>query len=313
MGKTSIEWTDATWNPVRGCTKVSPGCKHCYAETFAERFRGVPGHPYEQGFALRLVPEKLQEPLRWREPRRVFVNSMSDLFHPDVPNEYIAACFCVMASQPSHTFQVLTKRAERMREWFAWLERGSDGAIERYLSSPMMVEGRTSRAALVPPRDEPPPPTRQLRHLYDVGAELVNRHMPGGRFHHLRSLGERHWRDWPLSNVWLGVSVEDRKYGLPRIEHLRQTPAAVRVLSVEPLLEDLGTLDLRGIHQVIVGGESGPGARALHPDWVRSIRDQCTAAGVAFFFKQWGGVRKKVAGRVLDGRTWDEMPEVVRG
>ncbi|RKH02971.1 DUF5131 family protein [Corallococcus carmarthensis] len=272
MGKTSIEWTDATWNPVRGCTKVSPGCKHCYAETFAERFRGVPGHPYEQGFELRLVPEKLPEPLRWREPRRVFVNSMSDLFHEDVPREYIAAVFGVMAARGDHTFQVLTKRATRMLAWFQWV-RGLDAPGED--AQVRACLGQADRY------------TTRSRHIS--------------------------YPPWPLPNVWLGVSVEDRKYGLPRIEHLRQTPAAVRVLSVEPLLEDLGTLDLRGIHQVIVGGESGPGARALHPDWVRSIRDQCTAAGVAFFFKQWGGVRKKVAGRVLDGRTWDEMPEVARG
>lgn len=263
----AIEWTDATWNPVRGCDKVSPGCKHCYAETFAERFRGVPGHPYEQGFDLRLVPEQLPVPLRWRTPRRVFVNSMSDLFHKDVPREYVAAVFGVMAACPEHTFQVLTKRAEGMRRWMEWAD--SDGG-------PDLIKATCS-------------------YLDAVGFE--------------RGCGSAFEpRSWPLPNVWKGVSVEDRKYGLPRIEHLRETPAAVRFLSIEPLLEDLGQLDLRGIHWVIVGGESGNGARPMQPEWVRSIREQCVAAGVKFFFKQWGGVRKKAAGRELDGRTWDEMP-----
>jgi len=237
-----IEWTDATWNPVRGCTKISPGCKHCYAETFAERFRGVPGHPYEQGFDLRLVPEKLYEPLRWSGPRNVFVNSMSDLFHEDVPDEYIAAVAEVMEIADWHTFQVLTKRADRMRE---------------------MLSGKLRFAA-------------------------------------------------GLANVWWGVSVEDRRHGLPRIGELRAAPARTRFLSVEPLLEDLGQLDLDGIHWVIAGGESGPGARPLDPDWVRAIRDRCVAASVPFLFKQWGGARKSLAGRVLDGRTWDETPSTVR-
>ncbi|NOJ96674.1 phage Gp37/Gp68 family protein [Corallococcus coralloides] len=294
MGRTSIEWTDATWNPVRGCTKVSPGCKHCYAETFAERFRGVPGHPYEQGFDLRLVPEKLQEPLSWREPQRVFVNSMSDLFHPDVPNEYIAACVAVMAGAKRHTFQVLTKRAERLPKWFAWLDKAQRGYAHGRLG--VCAEHLAANAGEEVSE-------RAWR------SQILEHHGPGAP----TSIGDATAWPWPLPNVWLGVSVEDRKYGLPRIAHLRQTPAAVRVLSIEPLLEDLGTLDLRGIHQVIVGGESGPGARPMHPDWVRSIRDQCTAAGVAFFFKQWGGVRKKTTGRILDARTWDEMPEVARG
>jgi protein gp37 len=240
--RSTIEWTDATWNPVRGCTKISPGCKHCYAETFAERFRGVPGHPYEQGFDLRLVPEKLYEPLRWNAPRNVFVNSMSDLFHEDVPDEYIAAVAEVMEIADWHTFQVLTKRADRMRK---------------------MLSGKLRFAA-------------------------------------------------GLANVWWGVSVEDRLHGLPRVGELRAAPARTRFLSVEPLLEGLGQLDLDGIHWVIAGGESGPGARPLHPDWVRAVRDQCVAASVPFFFKQWGGVRKSLAGRVLDGRTWDETPSTVR-
>ena len=233
-----IEWTDATWNPVRGCTKISPGCKHCYAETFAERWRGIPDHPYEQGFDLRLVPEKLDEPLRWSRSRLVFVNSMSDLFQDKVPRDYIRLVFEVMNLANWHVYQVLTKRAKRLR---------------------------TVTSAL--PRD------------------LVQ---------------QRH--------IWLGVSVEDKKYGLPRIDDLRETPAAVRFLSVEPLLEDLGRLDLRGIDWVIVGGESGPGARPMKEEWVLSVRDQCLDADVPFFFKQWGGVRKKIRGRRLDNTTYDDIP-----
>jgi len=234
----AIEWTDATWNPVRGCTKISPGCKNCYAETFAERFRGVPGHPYEQGFDLRVVPEKLRQPLAWRAPRQIFVNSMSDLFHAAVPDDYIASVAETMREASWHQFQVLTKRSERMRDLLS----------------------RSLRCAAA------------------------------------------------LPNVWWGVSVEDRKHGLPRIEHLREANVAVRFLSIEPLLEDLGTFDLNGIGWVIVGGESGPGARPMSRDWVESIREQCDAARVPFFFKQWGGVRKKKHGRILNGRTYDAMP-----
>jgi protein gp37 len=237
--RSPIEWTDATWNPVRGCTKISPGCAHCYAETFAERFRGVPGHAYERGFDLRLVPEKLEEPLQWRRSRMIFVNSMSDLFHKDIPDDYIAEVARVMATARWHVFQVLTKRADRLRD---------------------LLIGRLAFAAELP-------------------------------------------------NVWWGVSVEDRKHGLPRIECLRAAPAAVRFLSIEPLLETLGVLDLTGVSWVIVGGESGPRCRPMDEAWVRGIRDQCLAAGVPFFFKQWGGIRKKRAGRVLDGRTWDELPD----
>jgi protein gp37 len=233
-----IEWTDATWNPVRGCTKISPGCKHCYAETFAERFRGVKGHPYEQGFDLRLVPEKLTEPFTWRSPKLVFVNSMSDLFQPGVPDAYAEAVSKVMVNANWHTYQVLTKRSERLRD---------------------LLNGRLEFAA-------------EQKH------------------------------------IWWGVSVEDRKYGLPRIEDLRQSPASVRFLSVEPLLEDLGDLDLTGISWVIVGGESGPGARPIEEEWVLSIREQCKSAKVPFFFKQWGGKRKSLHGRELDGRTYDEYP-----
>jgi len=237
----AIEWTDATWNPIRGCTKISPGCTHCYAETFAERFRGVPGHPYEQGFDLRVVPEKLADPLRWRTPKMVFVNSMSDLFHMDVPDAYVAAVVRVMELANWHTYQVLTKRSERLRD---------------------LLQTRLAHAAGMP-------------------------------------------------HVWWGVSVEDRKHGLPRVDHLRAAPARVRFLSVEPLLEELGPVNLEGIHWVIAGGESGHGARPMDPAWVRLLRDQCAAARVPFFFKQWGGVRKGKAGRELDGQTYDQFPERV--
>ena len=234
----AIEWTDATWNPVRGCTKISPGCKHCYAETFAERFRGVKGHPYELGFDLRLVPEKLAEPLRWRAPKMIFVNSMSDLFHDQIPDEFIVAVAKVMTAAKWHTFQVLTKRSER---------------IARLLAT------KLSFAARQP-------------------------------------------------HIWWGVSVEDKTYGVPRIGDLRAAPAAVKFLSVEPLLEDLGRVNLCGIDWVIVGGESGRGARPMEKEWALSLRDQCREAGVPFFFKQWGGVRKSAAGRRLEGRTYDEIP-----
>lgn len=237
--RSSIEWTEATWNPVTGCTKISPGCKHCYAETFAERWRGVPGHPYEQGFDLKLWSDRLETPLRWKKPRLVFVNSMSDLFHERVPDEFIAEVFRVMARASWHTFQVLTKRASRMAEW------------HRDHSDYRMIP-----------------------------------------------------------NIWLGVSVEDRRFGLPRIPLLRTVESAIRFLSIEPLLEDLGPVNLAGIDWVIVGGESGPGARPMEKPWVVSVRDQCRKARVPFFFKQWGGVRKKQNGRKLSGKTWDEMPPV---
>jgi protein gp37 len=237
--KSKIEWTDATWNPVRGCTKISPGCKHCYAETFAERFRGVPGHPFEQGFDLRLVSEKLDEPFSWTSSRRIFVNSMSDLFHEDVPDDFITHVFSVMRRADWHIYQVLTKRPERMRQIVA--------------KAPWVAT---------------------------------------------------------CKHIWLGVSVEDRAYGLPRLPVLRDTKAAVRFLSVEPLLEDLGAFSLKGIDWVIVGGESGPGARPMDEAWVLPIRDACRAKGVPFFFKQWGGVQKSRAGRMLAGRTHDELPAV---
>ncbi|MGA9981007.1 MAG: phage Gp37/Gp68 family protein [Candidatus Sulfotelmatobacter sp.] len=233
-----IEWTDATWNPVRGCTKISPGCKHCYAETFAERFRGVKGHPYEQGFDLRLVPHKLSEPFVWRSPKLVFVNSMSDLFQDGVPDDYIEAVCRVMVTAKWHTFQVLTKRSARLKE---------------------LLRGR------------------------------------------LRFAAEQ-------DHIWWGVSVEDRKYGLPRIADLQRAPARVRFLSIEPLLEHVGAFNLTGISWAIVGGESGPGARPMREEWVISVRDQCRESMVPFFFKQWGGIRKAKNGRLLDGRTYDEYP-----
>ena len=239
----SIEWTDATWNPVRGCTKVSPGCAHCYAETFAERFRGVKGHPFEQGFDLRIIPQKLNDPLSWRTPKRIFVNSMSDLFHDAIPDDYIAAVASVMVEARWHTYQVLTKRSDRMRD---------------------LLKTRLQFAA-----------------------------------------GQPH--------IWWGVSVENRRSGLPRIEHLQAAPAAVRFLSIEPLLEDLGKLELSGIHWVIVGGESGFGARPMKREWAIAIKEQCRKSRIPFFFKQWGGVRKSRAGRLLDGRTYDEMPVIRDG
>ncbi len=240
--QTSIEWTDSTWNPVRGCSKISPGCLHCYAETFAERFRGVPGHPYERGFDLRLVPERLADPLRWSDPRMIFVNSMSDLFHEGVPDAYIEHVCGVMALASWHTFQVLTKRSSRLSA---------------------LLTGRLRKFAR-------------------------------------------------MNHIWWGVSVENKKHGLPRIVHLQDSPAAIRFLSVEPLLEDLGPLNLSRISWVIVGGESGPGARRLEGEWVRSVRDQCIKSKVPFFFKQWGGVRKKERGRILDGATYDGFPKIER-
>lgn len=241
--KSSIEWTEATWNPVTGCTKVSPGCAHCYAETFAERFRGVPGHPYERGFDLQLRPERLNQPLEWKRPRLIFTNSMSDLFHPEVPVEFIQSVFDTMVRADWHTFQVLTKRSERL-------------------------------------------------------AELAPR-LP-----------------WP-NNVWMGVSVENQRW-TSRIDDLRQVDAAVRFLSCEPLLGPL-KLQLYGIHWVIAGGESGRRARPMRPQWVRSIRDQCRANRVPFFFKQWGAhdetghrVGKKYAGRRLDEKVHENLPSITR-
>lgn len=232
--RSSIEWTDSTWNPVTGCTKVSSGCKHCYAETFAERWRGTPDHPYEQGFDLRLWPERLELPLSWKKPRTVFVNSMSDLFHEKVPLEFIQRVFNTMERASWHTFQILTKRSERLAE---------------------------------------------------LAPDL----------------------NWP-QNVWMGVSIENEEYQW-RADHLRKVPAAVRFLSLEPLLGPISDLNLSGIHWVIVGGESGPGARPIEAEWVRDIRKTCRRDRVPFFFKQWGGVQKKKNGRVLDRKTWDGVPK----
>jgi protein gp37 len=229
----SIEWTNATWNPVTGCTKVSAGCKNCYAERFAERFRDVPGHPFEQGFDVRLWPQRLELPLRWRTPRLIFVNSMSDLFHPAVPTDFIERVFATMLAAQDHTFQVLTKRPERVLELASLL-------------------------------------------------------------------------DWP-ANVWMGTSVEDKRV-LDRVDLLRHVPAAVRFLSCEPLIGSLRDLDLRGIDWVIVGGESGPGARPMNEEWILEILDLCREASVPFFFKQWGGVIKSRTGRELRGDTYDAIP-----
>ena len=234
---TSIEWTDATWNPVTGCTKISPGCDHCYAERFSERFRGTPGHPFEAGFDLTLRPERLETPLAWRSPRMIFVNSMSDLFQKEIPAEFIGRVCDTMERANWHTFQVLTKRSSLMRDF----------------------------------------------------------------------LKDRYGEARGPAHIWFGVSVEDRGR-LSRIRHLREAPAGVRFLSIEPLIGRIGRLDLTDIDWVIVGGESGPGARPMDPDWVREIRDQCGEEGVAFFFKQWGGFRAKAGGRELDGREWSEFP-----
>jgi len=228
-----IEWTDATWNPVTGCTKVSPGCKHCYAERMAKRLKAMGQANYRNAFNVTLQPQMLELPLHWKSAKRIFVNSMSDLFHEEVPTEYIKSVFGVMGRAHWHQYQVLTKRSDR---------------------------------------------------LLQLSKELK----------------------W-APQIWMGVSVENEKYTY-RIDDLRKTGAYVKFLSLEPLLGPLRKLNLRDIDWAIVGGESGPGARPADPDWVTEIRDQCTRAHVAFFFKQWGGVQKKKAGRTLDGRTWDEMP-----
>jgi protein gp37 len=237
-GPTKIEWTNATWNPVTGCTQISAGCDNCYAKRFSERFRGVPGHPFEQGFDLTLRPERIEQPLKWRKPMMIFVNSMSDLFHKEVPFDYVDRVFATMEMCTHHTFQVLTKRSSRMRDY----------AKRRY------------KDGLAP------------------------------------------------QHIWLGVSVEDGQRK-SRIKHLQETPATTRFLSIEPLIGPVGELNLFGIDWVIVGGESGPRFREMHPDWAREVRDQCKSANVAFFFKQWGGVRPKSGGRKLDRREWNQFPQ----
>jgi len=228
-----IEWTDATWNPVTGCTKISPGCKYCYAERLANRLQAMGQNNYRNGFKVTLQPQMLELPLRWKMPKRIFVNSMSDLFHENVPTSYVRDVFAIMGRAHWHQYQLLTKRSERM----------------------------------------------------------------------LALSKELQW----APHIWMGVSVENKDY-VDRIDHLRKTDAHVKFLSLEPLLGPLAKLNLRGIDWAIVGGESGPGARAVDPAWVTDIRDQCLSADVPFFFKQWGGVQKKRTGRTLEGRTWDEMP-----
>jgi protein gp37 len=270
----SIEWTDTTWNPVTGCTKVSPGCAHCYAETFAERFRGVPGHPFEQGFDLKLWPERLSLPLGWKKPRRVFVNSMSDLFHESVPFEFIDRVFAVIALTPQHTYQVLTKRPERMREYLT--RRGTRARIDVHAAGWMVGED-------------------------DLDQESVEGFVDSVE-------NDPNWNPpWPLPNVWLGTSTENQHWLDIRVPELLATPAAVRFLSCEPLL---GPLDLRPFIQpyvhrcddgeinmvctcaqldwVIVGGESGPKARPMDIAWARWIVAQCRAAGTKVFVKQLG-------------------------
>jgi protein gp37 len=232
--QSAIEWTDATWNPVTGCTKASPGCKHCYAERLAARLQAMRNPRYRNGFALTLQHDQLTLPLRWRDPRRIFVNSMSDLFHEDISFDFIERVFDVMGRAEHHTFQILTKRHERLAE---------------------------------------------------LASDLA-------------------WHD----NVWIGVSIENRRF-VHRADYLRDVDAAVRFISAEPLLGPLNGLDLAGIDWLIAGGESGPKHRPVKVEWLQDLRDRCLAANVAFFFKQWGGHRPKSGGRTLDGRTWDEMPQ----
>jgi protein gp37 len=236
---TQIEWTDATWNPVTGCTKITRGCDFCYAERFSERFRGVPGHPFESGFDLKLRPERLTQPLSWRQPRRIFVNSMSDLFHKEIPRSFIDSVFDTMEAANWHTFQVLTKRSSLL--------------------------------------------TRYLHNRYGAGKSPPH--------------------------IWLGVSIEDAKNTI-RLKHLRDSRASVKFVSFEPLLGSVGKIDLKGIDWAIVGGESGPHSRPMEEDWAIEIRDQCRSDKVAFFFKQWGGVRPKSGGRLLQGREWNQYPKI---
>ena len=236
MATSKIEWTETTWNPLTGCTKKSPGCRNCYAERMALRLQSMGSPNYKDGFAVRMHEKALSIPYEWKKPRVIFVNSMSDLFHEDVPFEFIQKTFAVMKNNPHHTFQVLTKRSTRLKQLASKLS-------------------------------------------------------------------------WP-SNVWMGVSIENMAYTY-RVDNLRAVPAAVRFLSCEPLLSSLGKLDLTNIHWVIVGGESGPGARPMEPVWVKEIRDCCLSQNVPFFFKQWGGVNKKKQGKLLDGKIWQNLPEAV--
>lgn len=303
---TTIEWTDATWNPVTGCTKISAGCDHCYAETFAERFRGTTGHYFENGFDVQLRPDKLDAPRHWKKPRKVFVNSMSDLFHDDVPEDYIAQVWTVMAATPQHTYQILTKRHARMRSVvrrIAW----------RTATTEERQRGVRGSVAYVQPNED------------------LNDHLGAPRV---------------LPNVWLGVSTENQRWADIRITALLETPTAIRWISAEPLLGPIDLLAYTDLDWVVVGGESGPGARPMHPHWARALRDQCAFFDIPFLFKQWGAwapngarglvlstsnrreclvgpalddlghreiverVGKGRAGRELDGATWDQYPAV---
>ena len=239
--KSAIEWTDATWNPVTGCTKITRGCDNCYAERLAERFRGTPGHPFESGFDLTLRPERISQPLSWKRPRMIFVNSMSDLFHKDIPTEFIDRVFDTMEQAEQHVFQVLTKRSPLMRDY--------------------------------------------LQHRY--GSNLTPQH------------------------IWCGVSVEDNK-ATARIRHLRDAPISTRFLSIEPLLGPIGDIDIEGVAWVIVGGESGPNARPMKPEWVFEVRSLCERKRIPFFFKQWGGRTPKSGGRLLDGVEYNAIPTYLR-
>lgn len=236
--KSAIEWTDATWNPVTGCTKISAGCDNCYAARFSERFRGVPGHPFETGFDLTLRPERLQQPLKWKRHRKIFVNSMSDLFHKEIDKSYISKVFDTMEQANWHIYQVLTKRSSLMKKF----------------------------------------------------------------------INERYRRSKVPGHIWLGVTVENEQ-AVSRIAHLQDSNATVRFISIEPLIGSVGKLNLQGIDWVIVGGESGPCARPMKQEWAISVRDQCKKAGVAFFFKQWGGKSPKARGRLLENREWNGYPE----
>lgn len=369
--KTGIEWTDATWNPLRGCSRVSEGCRNCYAETVAARFCG-PGQPYEGlitktskgptwNGTVKLVPEALDQPIRWRRPRRIFVNSMSDLFHEEISFEFIAAVFGVMSHARQHTFQVLTKRPDRMLNFFSWLS-AQTAHKEAWIAQVNHAEFICGEEKGARGSERHPVESLAISAYFDRFM-ISNGGGPHGSY----------YPRWPLPNAWLGVSVEDQQTANARIPLLLQTPAAVRWISAEPLLDAVdisGWIDpdyftgcaddgIQGLHWVVVGGESGKNARPMHPDWARSLRDQCREAGVAFVFKQWGeweiasitnghydssmernaaewvhldGVRtkpsclrpgagstnpiamikvgKKAAGRMLDGRTWDEYPEV---
>jgi protein gp37 len=281
---TAIEWTDATWNPVTGCSKVSEGCRNCYAAALAPRLatmgqKGYTELPWTKPNAPKNVmthDDRLAEPLRWKKPRRVFVNSMSDLFHEQIPDEFVNKVFAIMALARRHTFQILTKRPERMAAYAGAPDRAAQ--IGAYMTLDVILDS---------------PELRDVE-----GSEMAR------------------WRrdgvPWPLPNAWLGTSVEDGRV-LGRVDQLRWAPATIRFLSCEPLIGPLDGLDLSGIHWVIVGGESGHGHRPIKADWIREIRELSTEAGVAFFFKQWGGAKPKSGGRELDGRTWDEMPDVSQG